>query len=88
MTRDDILVSASDVINGDRQEAYGDPKDNLERTAMLWSAFMGVPFSGYEVAVCLALVKVSRLASDPLRLDSFIDLAAYAAIAGELATGV
>jgi hypothetical protein len=37
-----------------------------------------------QVALCLCLVKIARLIETPDHEDSFIDLAAYAAIAGEI----
>jgi hypothetical protein len=38
-----------------------------------------------QVAICMALVKIARLMETETE-DSFVDLAAYAAIAGEIAT--
>ena len=38
--------------------------------------------------MCLALVKVARLIETPDHLDSFVDLAAYASIAGEIETDI
>jgi hypothetical protein len=41
-----------------------------------------------QAAMCLALVKIARLIETPDHLDSFVDLAAYASIAGEIETDI
>ena len=46
---------------------------------------MGNEVTPQQVAICMALVKIARL-METETLDSFIDLAAYASIAGEIAT--
>lgn len=62
-----------------RDEDYGDPAENMERTAGLWSAILGGPVSPREVVLCLMAVKLSRLAHRTT-LDSCRDLAGYAHI--------
>ena len=85
MNRGKILDEAKRLIASDRQEVYGDPSENHQRIADLWSVYLETEISPSQVALCLCLVKISRLMATPNHSDSFIDLAAYAAIAGELA---
>lgn len=85
MNRGEILKEAERLTHGDRNKNYGDPKVNHQRIADLWSTYMGVKFEPTQVAICLALVKIARLIETPDHADSFVDLAAYAAIAGEIA---
>jgi hypothetical protein len=37
----DLLADATRAVMGDRQDAYGDPEDNLGRIGQLWSAWLG-----------------------------------------------
>ena len=80
----EILQTGSLVIE-DRQREYGTPRDNMRRTAMLLSAYLEIPIDDYQASVILALVKIARTVEDHSKLDTWIDLAAYSAIAGELA---
>ena len=83
--RTDILNEASALINGDRQTQYGTPQENFARVASIWSAILGHVVSPREVALCMAGLKLARLANGPHR-DSAVDLAGYAALEGELAS--
>jgi hypothetical protein len=82
--RSEILSEADTLINGDRQESYGTPQDNFGRIAAIWSVILGVQIRPDEVALCMAGLKMARLVNGP-HDDSYIDAAAYIALAGELA---
>ena len=84
MNAGDFLTEAKATIQ-DRGMDYGHPSDNMSRTARLWSAFLEVPLTDYQVASCLALVKLARSMESP-KVDTYIDAAAYMAIAGQLHT--
>ena len=83
--RANVLRRAEALTCGPRNEAYGGPVGNMADTAALWSAFLGVPVTGQQVAVCMALVKIARLRTSPDHMDSHDDAAAYIAIAYECA---
>ena len=83
MISQDILEEANKLIGGDRNDDYGDKLTNHENIAALWSIFLRKKLTPHDVAMCMALVKVARL-MHAHKTDSYIDLAAYAAIAGEL----
>jgi hypothetical protein len=85
MNRGDILQEAARLTAKDRQQTYGDPRTNHCRIADLWTTYLGNEITPQQVAICMALVKIARL-METETLDSFIDLAAYASIAGEIAT--
>ena len=85
MNRNDILTEAHNVMF-DRGRAYGHPAINHQRIATLWGTFLEYPIKAEHVAICMALVKIARLIESPDNEDSYLDLVAYAAIAGELAT--
>lgn len=85
MNRGDILQEAARLTATDRQKTYGEPRTNHSIIAEFWSTYLCQPITPQEVAICMALVKIARLMQTETE-DSFIDLAAYAAIAGEIAT--
>jgi hypothetical protein len=85
MNRGEILQEAARLTAKDRQNIYGDPRTNHCRIADLWTTYLDYQITPQQVAICMALVKIARL-METETLDSFIDLAAYASIAGEIAT--
>jgi len=85
MNRGEILQEAARLTAKDRQNIYGNPKTNHCRIADLWTTYLEHQITPQQVAICMALVKIARL-METETLDSFIDLAAYASIAGEIAT--
>ena len=84
MKANDYLNEAKAIIE-DRGMDYGHPSDNMQRTASLWSAYLEMPVTDYQVAMCLALVKVARSMETPSN-DTYLDLCAYTAISGQLHT--
>jgi hypothetical protein len=84
MERGEILDEAKRLTHGDRNKNYGKPLTNHTRIAGLWSIFLETEITPAQAAMCLALVKVARLIETPDHQDSPIDLAAYAAIYGEI----
>ena len=83
MKREEILQTAIDLTMGNRNEQNGDPLENHTRIAKIWSVVLGIEVEPYQVALCMAGLKIARLAYNPLD-DSFIDGAAYLGIAGEI----
>lgn len=86
MNRKEILDEANRLTHGDREKNYGSALTNHQRIASLWSTFLQTEVTPAQVAICMGLVKVARLIETPDHLDSFIDLAAYSAISGEIST--
>lgn len=60
-----------------RQQDYGDAVVNHTRIARLWSAYLGHNITPGQVALCMLLVKVSRLANTPGHPDSIVDAHGY-----------
>lgn len=98
MNREMILHTARQCVCNDRERDYGAPDRSLTVVANLWTAYVNatntldkderpVEITAEEAAVMLALLKVGRIAAGSAKEDNYIDLAGYAAIAGELATG-
>jgi hypothetical protein len=72
-----ILEEAASIVSGARNADYGTPLDNHQRTADLWSAYLGVTVSPRMVCMMNVLQKVSRDAHAPKR-DNLVDIAGYA----------
>lgn len=85
MNRIEILTEAARLTGGDRDKNYGTPRTNHERIAAIWSVVLGIEVTPSQVALCMAGVKIARLVETPDHIDSFVDGAAYLAIAGEIA---
>lgn len=97
MNRPEILDTAKKCVCGQREQDYGKPEDNFNTIGLLWGVYlraahpnlakvMGVNgITPKDVAVMMALLKVARAATGN-SLDAFVDLAGYAACAGEIAT--
>ena len=90
--RAQILREAERIIYGAREDEYGSQAVNLQATADLWSAYLerqlNAPIKPYDVALMMVLLKVSRAKNGgQTSMDHFVDIAGYAAIAGELLAG-
>jgi len=83
MISSNILKEANRLVESDRHKSYGDKLENHENIAALWSTFLRKEISSHDVAVCMILVKIARL-MHAKKMDNYIDMAAYAAIAGEI----
>lgn len=91
MTRKEILAAAEKCVCGQRDKDYGTPEDSFGLIAELWAKALKpcVP-EGTDVCILpetVALLKVARLIKSPEHLDSWVDLAGYAACGGEIAGG-
>lgn len=86
MERGTILDKAKIVINGERQDQYGNPEDSFSAIAKLWTAYMGIEFSAHDVAMMMGLLKVARIKGGAGSEDSYIDLCGYAALAADMWT--
>ena len=91
MSREEILKTASKAVNGDRDKRYGKPEDNFQRIANYWSAYLEEKIDSNDVAIMMILFKVARLQSNlqsnnGADLDSWVDIAGYAACGGEIGT--
>lgn len=79
MTEALILDEAKRIVYTDRNESYGTPMANHQRTADLWTSFLatGYKFTPRDVCMFNILQKVSRDRHMPGR-DNAVDIAGYA----------
>lgn len=92
--RGEILDNAKACVCQDRNREYGEPEDGFKLIAALWEPVIreicvspgaDVSVAPDTVALLMALLKVARAAQNPAHLDSWVDLAGYAACGGEIA---
>ena len=81
--RTEILETAKHLVNGSRQDDYGDAAESFQCIAEMWSAYLGVAVSGRDVCNMMALLKIARLRNGPHE-DSSIDGAGYLALGAEI----
>ena len=89
MERKEVLKNAGEIIAGIREDHYGKPENNFQRIATMWNAYLGIEsadegLTPKDVAAMMILLKVARLAHTNNHDDSWIDIAGYAALGGEV----
>lgn len=84
--REELLRTANEYVNGDRNVQYGDPIEDFRRTADLMGAYLGINIEPHDVAILIALVKISRIRWSPEKKDHWADLAGYAACGWDVIT--
>lgn len=86
-TREKILAEAQKCVCGQREKDYGTPEQSFETIGKLWGAYLfgDLSITPHTVAVMMALMKIARIEANPGHMDSWVDLAGYAACGGEIA---
>lgn len=74
---EDVLEEALRITTQDRNNAYGPPSQDFERTAAMWTAILGHPVTAKDVALCMIALKLSR-ATWSAKRDNWVDIAGYA----------
>lgn len=84
--RGDVLAEASRLITGDRNNQYGPPTQDFQRTAGALTS-MGyrrldaqgreLPLVPSDIAIIVGMVKISRLMHQRTKRDNWTDLAGY-----------
>ena len=87
--RTQLLHEAATLVDGERNNHYGDPIGDFRCTADLWNIYLGriTETSGnptpqiqpHDVAIMMILLKVSRIGWSANKQDSWTDIAGYAA---------
>lgn len=82
-SREDILNMAKQIISGKRTQDYGPPEDSFAMIAKYWSTYLDREITSIDVANMMILLKVARQSGCAGSIDSYIDIAGYAACGGE-----
>ena len=88
MTRKECLDAAGQAVLTDRAREYGHPEDSFALIAALWSRYTGCDISTADVAAMMILLKLARVEGNPRHMDSWIDIAGYAACGAECAAAM
>jgi hypothetical protein len=80
MKRTEELLDEIQFILTDRGNIYGSPEESHRRISELWSGYLDTYISPEQVAMCMLLVKVSRLSQTSNHDDSLRDLLGYGII--------
>ena len=89
MERGDVLLEAHKIINGERQDTYGNPEDCFELIADYWTIYLLSTHSfksdltPKDVALMMTLFKIARIVGSSDR-DSFRDAAGYLGLAEDM----
>jgi hypothetical protein len=75
----DWLTDINDTLTA-RGAIYGSAATNHRRISELWSGYLDTYISPEQAAMCMLLVKVSRLSESSQHDDSLKDLVGYACV--------
>lgn len=94
LNRSAVLDTAKDIIAHDRNNQYGEPENSFEAIAEIWTGYLhgreldfssGDCLTGKDVACMMVGFKLGRTSTQKSpKIDSYVDMAGYAAIAAEL----
>ena len=84
LTKEELLNQAQTIIKGDRNLRYGDPKINYKRIIEGWQLILGTEITEGQYGMMMIWMKIARLMEDETHMDSWIDIAGYAACTGEV----
>jgi len=87
--RGKILDEVWTIINGERQDQYGNPEDSFSMIADLWNSYLvkkdgelGILYPK-DVAIMMALLKIARETHQHKR-DNLLDAIGYLALAADM----
>lgn len=84
-----ILEEVDKIINGERQDMYGNPEDSFELIAHYWTTYVSAAFEKgecypifepHDVAVMMTLFKIARMSGQKPCRDNSRDAIGYLAI--------
>jgi len=88
--RGKILLEAHDIINGERQDQYGDPEDSFQVIAEYWSTYIERVWEKQkcllplDVANLQILFKQGRKLGQYSAVDNYRDSAGYEGIGADM----
>ena len=80
MKKTDEWLTEINGIVASRGSDYGSAATNHRRISELWSGYLDTYISPEQAAMCMLLVKVSRLSESPQHDDSLKDIIGYACV--------
>ena len=93
MERGKVLDKAKEIINGARQDEYGNPENSFNLIARYWQTYLNAragsghiicPLEGKDVAMMMAMFKLARLQGQKYTEDSVVDACGYLALYADM----
>jgi len=86
-----VLDKAKMIINGDKQDIYGNPENSFALIADYWNTYLysrklvqfAFKLTAKDVAIMMTLFKIAREANQH-KLDNLVDAAGYLGILGDM----
>lgn len=72
--REKCLREACEIVNGARNQAYGNVEDNFDRIASLWSIYLDTAVTPIDVAMMMVLLKTAKRGWSFLSRTSRVDV--------------
>jgi hypothetical protein len=88
-----IAEEALRIINGERQDRYGNPEDTFRVIGDLWGAYLRAlepsmpPILPEDVANMMTLMKMARIVCGKYCRDNDVDLIGYAMLGADMRGG-
>lgn len=88
-----IAMKALRIINGERQDRYGNPEDTFKIIGDLWGAYLRAlepsmpPILPEDVANMMALMKMARIVGGKYCIDNDVDMLGYAMLGADMRRG-
>ena len=82
--RGQTLLDAALAVGGHRGQGDSITKNSFGSIASLWTTYTGHTFTAHDVAMMMCLLKIAKSRNGGGSDDSYVNLAGYAACAGEL----
>lgn len=90
MNQKEILDEAKKIISGERKDQYGNAEDSFKIIADLWNVYDQYKGKSEDdakdVSLKMILLKIARTLGGEDKLDNYVDIAGYAALAGGIFT--
>ena len=78
-----ILLEADKIVNGDRNDQYGDPNIAFNEYSEILETAFGIKLTGAEICKVQMAIKIGRMKYKYKR-DSIVDLCGYSEILSRL----
>lgn len=88
----DTLKRADEIINGERQDSYGNPEDSFNLIADYWTVYLNnlykailiddiqISLHASDIAIMMSLFKHARMSGQKWHPDNAVDACGYLAI--------
>ena len=82
-----VCQEADFLVHGEKNKSYGNPSENFDNIARMWSVILKKEVSAHDVGLCMVATKVAREINVHKR-DNLVDIAGYAATLERLEKGI